>query len=180
MPIGEGAPGPAESGVDRLAIGEIEREIRAIADGRVAVEIQGRNRAVVYVDEGDISQVIGKGGGRISEVEDRLGISIDVRTHDARPDHGGGSVAGKAATPAANSDPTAAGEAVTPEITGQHVVVPVDGHVGQTVEIRADDEYLFTATVGRGGEIQVSRGSAIAEELEDAIDRKQRITVVPA
>ena len=195
VPIGEGSPGPSESGVDRLAIGEIEREIRSIAQGRVEVEIQGRNRAIVYVDDDDISQVIGKGGGRISEVEDRLGISIDVRTHDERPDRGGD--VGGGGSPAADSggdggsggdgargsgagSTAPAGDAVTPEITGQHVVVPVGGHVGQTVEVLADDEYLFTATVGRGGEIQVSRGSAIAEELEDAIDRKRQISIVPS
>jgi ATPase len=56
----------------------------------------------------------------------------------------------------------------------------MDDHVGETVEVRADGEYLFTATVGRGGDIQVSRGSAIADELEDAVDRKREITVVPA
>jgi ATPase len=56
----------------------------------------------------------------------------------------------------------------------------MDEHVGETVEVRADGDYLFTATVGRGGDIQVSRGSAIADELELAIDRKQRITVVSA
>jgi ATPase len=56
----------------------------------------------------------------------------------------------------------------------------MDEHVGETVEVRADGEYLFTATVGRGGDIQVSRGSAIADELEQAIDRTQRITVHPA
>jgi len=56
----------------------------------------------------------------------------------------------------------------------------MDGHVGETVEVRADDEYLFTATVSSGGDIQISRGSAIAEELEDAIDRKQQIAVLPA
>jgi len=184
VPIGEGTPGPSESGVDRLAIGEIEREIRSIAQGRVEVEIQGRNRAVVYVTEDDISQVIGKGGGRISEIEDQLGISIDVRTHEERPNRGGdtgdsGPTTGSDRGGGSSGGPTT-GDAVTPEITGQHVVVPVDGHVGKTVEVRADDEYLFTATVGRGGEIQVSRGSAIAEELEDAIDRQQRITVVPS
>jgi len=71
---------------------------------------------------------------------------------------------------------------VTPEITSRHVVIAVDAGVGETVvEVRADGEYLFTtATVGRGGEVQVSRGSAIAEELEDAIDRKRTVTVVPA
>jgi ATPase len=48
------------------------------------------------------------------------------------------------------------------------------------VEVHADGEYLFTATVGRGGEVQVSRGSAIADELEAALDRKARVTVLPA
>jgi len=61
--------------------------------------------------------------------------------------------------------------------TSWHIVIPVDGHVGETVEIRAENDYLFTATVGRGGEVQVSRGSAIAEELERAVDRKAPITV---
>ncbi|MFC6772333.1 ATPase, partial [Halorubrum pallidum] len=72
------------------------------------------------------------------------------------------------------------GTVVEPEITSRHVVIDVDDGVGETVEVRADGEYLFTATVGRGGEVQVSRGSAIAEELEDAIDRKRTVTVVPA
>jgi ATPase len=34
--------------------------------------------------------------------------------------------------------------------------------------------------VSRGGEVQVSRGSAIAEELEQAIDRGKQVTVVPS
>ncbi|HKJ59066.1 MAG TPA: PINc/VapC family ATPase [Halobacteriales archaeon] len=192
VPIGEGTAKPKASGVDRLAEGEIEREIRSIARGRVDVEISGRNRAVVYVDDDDISQVIGKGGGRIDQIEKQLGVDIDVRTHEERPQPaagpgvggsegggtGGGGGGGRGA--GAGGGRAAEGETITPEITGQHVIVPVDGHVGQTVEILADDEYLFTATVGRGGEIQVSRGSAIAEELEDAIDQKQRISVVPS
>jgi len=56
----------------------------------------------------------------------------------------------------------------------------MEGHAGETVEVQADGEYLFTATVSRGGEIQVSRGSAIAEELERAIDHNRQITVVPS
>jgi len=171
-----------ESGVDRIARQEIEREIRSVARGHVEVDLQGRDTAVVYVDEDDISSVIGKGGGRISDIEDRLGIDIDVRTHDEKP---GGSGAGTGGGPGAGGDPAtgrvgdAGGRTVRPEITSRHVVISVDEHVGETVEVRADGEYLFTATVGRGGEVQVSRGSAIAEELEDAIDRGRSITVVP-
>jgi ATPase len=168
----------SETGVSRLARKEVEREIRSIARGHVEVELNGQNEAIVYVEDDDISYVIGKGGGRISDVEDRLGISIDVRTLDERPSGGSGSGGGGGGGGTTDRD----GTVVTPEVTSRHVVVDAGSaaEVGQTVEVRADAEYLFTATVGRGGEIQVSRGSAIADELEHAIDDKRRITVVPA
>ncbi|MFC6615386.1 PINc/VapC family ATPase [Halopenitus salinus] len=185
VPIGDD-DGERESGVSRIAKKEIEREIRSVARGHVDVELQGRETAIVYVEEDDISYVIGKGGGRISDIEDRLGIDIDVRTHSERPDRSGGSdggANGSGTTSTAGSVPTNGGDrgtVVEPEITSRHVVIPVEEQVGETVEVRAGDDYLFTATVGRGGEVQVSRGSAIAEELEDAIDRKRPISVVPA
>ena len=152
----------SDSGVEQVAKQEIEREIRSVARGHVEVELQSPNTAVVWVDDQDISAVIGKGGSRISDIENRLGIDIDVRTLDDRPGGGGG------------GDST---RTVTPEVTSQHVVIPVEGAAGETVEVRADGEYLFTATVSRGGEIQVSRGSAIAEELEQAIDHGRAITI---
>lgn len=169
VPIGESE----DSGVERVAKQEIEREIRAIARGHVEVELRGQNTAVVWVEEGDISSVIGKGGGRITDIENRLGISIDVRTLAERPSHGGGSDG-----TTGGQSPAGRSRTVTPEITSRHVIIPVEGHAGETVEVQANGEYLFTATVSRGGEIQVSRGSAIAEELEQAIDHGHAITVV--
>ncbi|QGN06727.1 ATPase [Halorhabdus sp. CBA1104] len=164
-----------ESGVDRIARQEVEGEIRKIADGHVEVEVRGRDRAVVWVQQHDISQVIGKGGGRITDVENRLGIDIDVRTLDEREGSQSSAPSGTS-----GSSGGQAGRTVTPEITSRHVVVPAEGLAGETVEVRADGEYLFTATVSRGGEVQVSRGSAIAEELERAIDHSRQITVVPS
>ena len=181
VPLDEGEEG-RDSGVDRIARQEIEREIRSVARGHVDVELRGTDEAVVYVDEDDISYVIGKGGGRIEGIEERLGISIDVRTHEDNPESGptgGGGEGAVAAGGGGGGTPQPQGTVVEPEITSRHVVIRMDEHVGETVEVRADGEYLFTATVGRGGDIQVSRGSAIAEELEDAVDRRQTISVVP-
>ncbi|WP_159902933.1 PINc/VapC family ATPase [Salinirussus salinus] len=173
---GDGSPGaPTESGVDRIAKQEVEREIRSVASGHVEVELRGRDRAVVWVEDADISGVIGKGGGRISDIENRLGIDIDVRTFSERGGGAGGSGPG-----GSSGRQGAGGKAVTPEITSRHVIIPLEGHAGETVEVEADGEYLFTATVSRGGEIQVSRGSAIAEELESAIDRGKTVTVSPS
>ncbi|MGB9964169.1 PINc/VapC family ATPase [Halobacterium sp. CBA1126] len=170
VPLDDAQESP-ESGVDKLAKQEVEREVQAATRGPVEVDIRGPNEAVVYVSEDEISHVIGKGGGRISDIEDRLGISIDVRTLDERTTETAGGGGG---------DAQAAGQVVTPEVTSRHIILPLSGdRAGETVEVQADGEYLFTATVGRGGDIQVSRGSAIAEELERAIDRERTITVVP-
>ncbi|PSP95136.1 ATPase [Halobacteriales archaeon QS_4_62_28] len=174
VPLGdEDGGGRSDSGVDRIAKQEIEREIRSIAHGHVEVELKSPDTAVVWVEDDDISQVIGKGGGRITDVENRLGIDIDVRTLSEKP-------SSSSASSTSGSGASAPGQIVTPEITSRHVLVPMEGHEGDTVEVQADGEYLFTATVSRGGEIQVSRGSAIAEELEQAIDRGKTITVVPS
>jgi ATPase len=178
----EDGEGESETGVGRIAKQEIEREIKSVAHGHVDVELKGNDEAVVYVSEGDIGTVIGKGDGDNSEIENRLGVEVDVRTHDEKPTDAGGSGAdGRGANGQTGGKVgEERGTVVQPEITSRHVVIDVDDGVGETVEVRADGEYLFTATVGRGGEVQVSRGSAIAEELEDAIDRKRTVTVVPA
>ncbi len=174
--LGEDDGGPGtDSGVDRIAKQEIEREIRSVANGHVEVELKSSDTAVVWVEEHDISGVIGKGGGRISDIENRLAISIDVRTFAERPE-GKTQSGGDQQASATGMQ----GKTVVPEITGRHVIIPLDGHAGDTVEVQANGEYLFTATVSRGGEIQVSRGSAISEELENAIDHGKTITVVPS
>ncbi|WP_254832649.1 PINc/VapC family ATPase [Haloglomus salinum] len=181
VPLEEGEDG-SDTGVNRIAKQEIEREVKSVARDRVDVDITGQNSARVYVSENDISTVIGKGGGRISDIENRLGIEIDVRTHDERPDgarHAGGSGGGNSGGSSGGGAAGGSGEIVTPEVTSRHVIVPAEGYQGETVEVQAGGEYLFTATVSRGGEIQVSRGSAIAEELEQAIDRGKQITLAP-
>jgi ATPase len=175
---GEGGVGTRETGVDRIAKQEVEREIRSVAGGHVEVELRGADRAVVWVEESDISGVIGKGGGRISDIENRLGIDIDVRSFAERP--GSASGGGRPDASGGGRPGGMQGQRVVPEVTSRHVLIPLEEYAGETVEIQADGEYLFTATVSRGGEVQVSRGSAIAEELEAAIDHGRTITVVPS
>jgi len=148
VPLGENADGDSgpgkDSGVDRIAKQEIEREIRSIAHGHVEVDLKSPDTAVVWVEENDISQVIGKGGGRISDVENRLGISIDVRSLSEKPasaaggNSGGGGGGGSSGGSSAGGGAATAqpGEIVTPEITSRHVVVPMDGHAGDTSKSR--------------------------------------------
>ncbi len=177
MPIGEGGYKREGSAWD-LVRKEIQSEIGKVARGYVDVELTGDDSATIYLDEDDIPFVIGKDGATITDIEDKLGISIEVKSHEERPEHveeetpsgspSGGSTSG--------SD---VGEGADVEITDKHVILELDDMSGETVEIKADGEYLFTATVGRQGDVKVSRGSEIAEALEDAYDAGRTITVNP-
>ncbi|MFW6153373.1 MAG: KH domain-containing protein, partial [Halobacteriota archaeon] len=154
--------GPSEpGGMDRLAANEIERELQRIVHGPVEVERKGANEAIVYVPESDVAAVIGSGGSRVQELERTLGVDLDIRPLE--PDRG--------AETSAPDD----GRVVSPEVTGRQIVIPARDRVGETVEVHADGDYIFTATVGRDGEIKVTRGSAIADELERAINAGQAI-----
>ncbi|WP_435320526.1 PINc/VapC family ATPase [Haloarchaeobius sp. TZWSO28] len=161
-----GEPEP-ETGVSRLARREIEREIRSMARGHVVVDLPSDDRAVVYVDSSDIAAVIGTGGDRIRAVEDRLGIDIDVRTHEEWP----------GPKDAVEADESETQTAVSPEFTPHHVILPTPVPTGETASVFVDDTYLLTATAGREGEIRVSRGSDVGERLEDAIDDGRHISV---
>lgn len=153
----------------KFAAREIEREIEKYAKEPVAVEILSDTRANVYVSDRDISHVIGKGGKNIEKVEDALGIDIDVlqATDDSRK---------KPKDREEEPPPKAAADA---EITlsGRHVIVTSDAHPGDIVDVSIDNEYLFTATIGRGGEIKVTKGTNIANRILDALDRGARITM---
>ncbi|MDY6779453.1 MAG: PINc/VapC family ATPase, partial [Halobacteria archaeon] len=94
MPVGadEGGGRKKQGGAWKLVRKEIQREIGEVARGYVDVEIKNDDEAVIYVDEDDIPFVIGKNGETISDIENRLGISIDVKSHEERPgelDEGG-------------------------------------------------------------------------------------------
>lgn len=164
MPIGEGDK--RKGGAWKLVEKEIQREIGEVARGYVDVELKSDDRAAIYVDEDDIPFVIGKDGKTISDIEDRLGIKLDVRSHEERDQSG-------------ESGRETRSEGNTPEveITSRHVILELNGMSGETVEVRADDEYLFTATVGRQGDVKVSRGSEIADKLERAVDTGRSVTV---
>jgi ATPase len=169
MPIGEEERSKT-GGAWNLVKKEIQREIGEVARGYVDVELVGDDQAVIYVEEDDIPFVIGKNGATINEIENSLGIDIEVKSHEERPDD---MATGSSASGAVETR----GEPADVQVTSRHVIMELEGMEGETVEVYADGEYLFTATVGRQGDIKVSRGSEIAEALEDAVDANRRVTV---
>ncbi|HYC20245.1 MAG TPA: KH domain-containing protein, partial [Candidatus Bathyarchaeia archaeon] len=133
----------------------------------VSVEILSDTRANVYVSDKDISHVIGKGGKNIEKVEDVLGIDIDVLQTTEEPQ--------RRVKNRENAPPQKATARAEVELTDRHVIVTSDARPGDIVDVLIDDEYLFTATIGRSGEIKVTKGTNIANHILDALDRGARI-----
>ncbi len=69
----------AEDNVTKLASQKLEEEISKRLGGvSVNVEIQGNSRAVVGIPEDLIPKLIGRGGSRISDLEEMFGLKISV------------------------------------------------------------------------------------------------------
>ncbi len=139
--------------IQKIAEREIIKEIRRrIPDATVEVDMKSDKRATVHIDEKNIPKLIGKKGKTIDEVEKRIGISIGVEpievkeTEDMFP--------------------------VDTEIAGNYVVLNFRKEaVGTPFDILVEEEYLFTATVGKKGNIKVKKDIELATIIINAMKR---------
>jgi len=153
MPVGEIV---AEKKIWKLAQRTLEYELSRRLKGSVSVEIQSDNRAVLYVDEERIPYVLGKGGSHIREIEDQLGIGLDVRSFD-------------------EMDLTA-GRDLNVVINDQFVILDLDPSLrGKTIELTVNGEPVFIGSVSRSGSIKLRRGSEPAERVYEAHEQGRPI-----
>ncbi len=151
MPVGEETEHPTWA----LAVGEIEKEIQRHARNPVEVEMVSDSGAVVYVEEEDIPGIIGKGGRNIDRIERKLGIHLDIREKKGT----GVEVKGEGN----NKETTSFVPMV--ERTKKHVVLSVKGLSGETVDVYSGEDYLFTATLGRKGDVRIGKETEAAYRI---------------
>jgi len=145
-----------KSGLQKLAADRVKAEIRKF-DPDVEVNFLSDNRVAVKVRNDVIPRLIGKDGRTIKELEEKLGISIEVQPLVES--------LGKQVKFAANE-------------TGAYIVLDFDKRIaGKNANVYVDNEYLFTATIGRAGQIKVSKSSDIGKELIRAMTTKKEIKV---
>ncbi|MDY6765948.1 MAG: KH domain-containing protein, partial [Candidatus Nanohaloarchaea archaeon] len=138
------------SAMERFAARQLEHELGKHVDNP-AVEFASDDHITLYVDEDDIAGLIGQGGENIDRIEDELDVNITV---EPREDD------------AANGDEEIA---YTLEEDGDQVVVMVDErYSGRDVQFYRGGDFLFSATVGRGGKISLKDQSDFAQQLLDA------------
>lgn len=91
--------GAAMSGVQRLASEQLRHQLRRYVDGSFDVEITSDNAATIYAPERVIPMLVGKGGSNVKQLQDIVGLKLDIRPFEGRrgkTDHGswGGPKAG--------------------------------------------------------------------------------------
>jgi ATPase len=139
--------------IEKIAEREIIKEIRnRIPDAKVEVSMKSDKRATVHIDEKNIAKLIGKKGKTIDEVERKIGISIGVEPIEEQE--------------ADDMFP------VNTEISGNYVVLNFRKNtVGTPFDILVENEYLFTATVGKKGTIKIKKDIELATIILNAMKR---------
>lgn len=158
MPVSEVAGKPTW----KLAENEIRSVMERYVNGRVDVEMISDGKAIVKVPEFEIPQVIGKGGSTIDKIEKQLGINIDVRELSGK--------SGRRGQSSSELRPVV-------EQTKRHLILDVPDLATLDVEILIGQEYLFTATVSKHGEIKIRKNSPVAADILDALEAGDAITV---
>lgn len=109
------------------------------------VEFMGKDRIRVTVDEKDIARLIGKKGSKIDKIERELGIKITLESR--------GKVLRK-------SLPYEIKE------RGNYIVMEMGREYrGKIIEVYDSDEFLFSATVGKNGNVEISRKSELGKKI---------------
>lgn len=141
-------------GMEKLAKERLYEEFCRY-DRECEIEIAGRDRAIVRVRNEAIGKIIGRGGERIDEIEKRLGIHIEVQP--------------KVQTLGREI------EFKTGE-SGAYISLFYGKELrGKTADVYVDGDYLFSATIGKEGQIKVAKGSEAGKGLVNAMASKKEI-----
>jgi ATPase len=154
IPIkGDTKKSPAHS----LAEKQIKKEFMRLVDS-VEVEMIGDHKVRVYVPKGSKGKIIGAKGVKIAAVEKRLGIKIDVQemgeTSRAELERLGYHVKER----------------------GRNLILQLDSP-GRMVDVFIGEEFLFTSTTSKKGEIRVNMKSDIGLRLVRALDTGEKVYV---
>lgn len=139
-----------ESGAEKLAKEQIEHFLRGRVDNP-QIEFISDNHIKMFVQEDEISQVIGKGGENIDELEKDLGLNITVEPKS------------QTLKSEVDFDIDESGNSINIEVS--------ESLSGKEVDVYDGDEFLFTATVGKSGTVSLTKDSDLAGRILSAYSR---------
>ena len=145
-----------ESGVRKLAQSKIIDIMRRF-DPKAEVNVISDNKVQVRVSKESAPRLIGKGGSTISELEEMLGVKIDVEA----------------------KIPTL-GKEIEFDIseTGSSINILFDDNVvSRTVDVYVEDEYILSSQVGKKARVKIDKRSESGKKILNAIIAEQEIKV---
>lgn len=149
IPVTEGGAGE-EKGTRKLAKEQIEHRLANKVDNP-EIEFISDNHIELRVDEDDIPHIIGKGGENIDKLEEELGLDITVEPRKQ--------------TMKSEVD------SYHVEERGNSVIISIgEEYAGENVDIYDGEDFLFTATVGKQGEVSVTKQSGQAGRILGAAE----------
>ncbi len=152
VPVKEGGK---KSSIHELAAKQIEKAIRNLSDD-VEAEVVSDNKAIIYVPERDIGRIIGKQGKTIEEIEQKLGINIEVREKQERV-----GVEGKEVEYHLNEN-------------SAYLMFYIN-ETNTNIDFFVNDQFLFTATSSKKGEVKVHKKSKLGRTLTEAIKQRRKV-----
>jgi ATPase len=145
-----------QSGVRKLAQSRILDFIRRF-DPHAEVTLVSDDRARVRVSKDAAPRIIGRGGATVSELEQALGIKIDV----------------EAKTPTL-------GDEIDFEVSESGSAVNLlvsENAIGRMVDLYIDDEYVFSSQVGKKARVKVDKRSEAGKRIINATLASQEIKI---
>lgn len=134
----------------------------------VEVEMISDNKCIVHVPEADIARIIGKQGTNITRLEEKLGISIDVKSLDEKYE--------------SKTIGTADEQKEVPfEMSHKKNQLLIELGIdmqNKDIDIYAGDEFVLSAKAGKTGVIKIKKNNNIGRRLTEALNRKERIKLV--
>lgn len=146
-----------KSPVSKIVEKVIRKEVNRVAPNAIMeVSLISQNRALLEIDEDHTGAVIGKNGRTISQIEERAGISIEVSTLDIKEID--------------NKTP------INVNVSGNYLSLNFRKEdIGSSYDIIVEDEYLFTATVGKKANIRLKKDIEMAEIIIKAMKKDEPV-----
>ncbi len=127
---------------------------------KARVEVLDNKSCRVYVPESKMSSIIGRGGKKIKEIEQELGMSIDVRSLDELKE------------PPSRKDSLE----YSYNLTKTGIQISLDPKLrNKSIDIFVGEDYLLTAHVSKKGIIKIKKNNKIGRILLDALENKDDV-----
>ncbi len=140
--------GNTNNKINKLAEAKIKEIINRF-DSKAEIRIVSNDRVKISVNKEVIPKIIGKGGSTISEIEKKLGISIDVEAKNPE-----------------------IGDEMQFSVTesGAHIYFIVDDNlIGKKINLVLDDEIILSNLIGKKARLKIDKKSEAGGKILNAI-----------